>query len=311
MNTLSLAVVGHTNTGKTSLLRTLLRDEQFGEVKNSAATTRDVTEAPIHDGSRTLVKLYDTPGLEDAAGVLDWLERETSPRLEGIERIQTFLHSEAAAADFNQEAKVLRQMLASDTGLYVIDAREPVLARYKDELTVLSWCARPLMPVFNFTHGADTAAWQETLARRSLHVCSSFDTVAFDFEGEMRLWNNLATMLPPPNPLTELAALRRRDWQQLDRDARQAVAAFLLEAAAYKQEIDAENDPQPVQQQMQEVLHQRERQMQHELLQIYRFYREDPVAADDWILQPLCQDPFDAALWKHYGIRSFVNHTFI
>ncbi len=30
---LKLAVVGHTNTGKTSILRTLLRDVYFGEVK--------------------------------------------------------------------------------------------------------------------------------------------------------------------------------------------------------------------------------------------------------------------------------------
>ena len=31
---LKLAVVGHTNTGKTSILRTLLRDVYFGDVKN-------------------------------------------------------------------------------------------------------------------------------------------------------------------------------------------------------------------------------------------------------------------------------------
>ena len=33
---LKLAVVGHTNTGKTSLLRTLLHDADFGEVANGA-----------------------------------------------------------------------------------------------------------------------------------------------------------------------------------------------------------------------------------------------------------------------------------
>ncbi|HLS42613.1 MAG TPA: GTPase, partial [Paenalcaligenes sp.] len=39
---LRLAVVGHTNTGKTSLLRTLTRDANFGEVRNSPGTTRHV-----------------------------------------------------------------------------------------------------------------------------------------------------------------------------------------------------------------------------------------------------------------------------
>ena len=34
---LKLAVVGHTNVGKTSLLRTLLRDRAFGEVSHRLA----------------------------------------------------------------------------------------------------------------------------------------------------------------------------------------------------------------------------------------------------------------------------------
>ncbi len=83
---LNLAVVGHTNTGKTSLMRTLLRDTQFGEVKNAAATTRHVEVAQIGDW----VQLYDTPGLEDAGGVLDWLEDNTSSQTDGIERIELF-----------------------------------------------------------------------------------------------------------------------------------------------------------------------------------------------------------------------------
>ena len=39
---LRVAVVGHTNTGKTSLLRTLARDAGFGEVSDSAGTPRHV-----------------------------------------------------------------------------------------------------------------------------------------------------------------------------------------------------------------------------------------------------------------------------
>ena len=193
---LSLAVVGHTNTGKTSLLRTLLRDSTFGEVKNAPSTTRHVEEALINDGDDSLVYLYDTPGLEDAGGVLDWLETHTSARDDGIERIQQFLNNHEAHHEFNQEAKVLRQVIQSDMAMYVIDAREPVLNKYKDELTILSWCAKPIMPVFNFTQNQDLTVWTNMLARRNLHVYAGFDTVAFDFEGEIRLWDNLATMLP-------------------------------------------------------------------------------------------------------------------
>ena len=39
---LTVAVVGHTNTGKTSLMRTLMREADFGEVSDHPATTRHV-----------------------------------------------------------------------------------------------------------------------------------------------------------------------------------------------------------------------------------------------------------------------------
>lgn len=305
MKPLSLAVVGHTNTGKTSLMRTLLRDTQFGEVKNAAATTRHVEEAVINDHGTPLVRLYDTPGLEDAGGVLDWLETETSSKHDGIERLQQFLAHEAAQHEFSQEAKVLRQLLQSDMALYVADAREPVLARYKDELTVLSWCAKPIMPVFNFTQNQDLTAWQTMLARRLLHVFTRFDTVAFDFESEIRLWDNLATMLPERSLLDRLIGLRRQEWQQLDSHAKQTIAHFLLDVAAYTQVINSEEAHKlpEIQAQMHTAVRQLERQLQHQLLNQYRFYHNQ-LDEKEWALQAFRQDPFDSELLKRYGIRT-------
>ncbi|MDO4433733.1 MAG: GTPase/DUF3482 domain-containing protein [Alysiella sp.] len=302
---LALSVVGHTNTGKTSLMRTLLRDSNFGEVKNAAATTRHVEEAAISDDDVPLVLLYDTPGLEDAGGVLDWLENETSTQLDGIERLQQFLVSNAAKNGFSQEAKVLRQVLNSDMALYVVDAREPVLPKYRDELTVLSWCAKPIVPVFNFTAEQDLGDWQTMLARRGLHVWCSFDTVAFDFESEIRLWNNLATMLPERNVLDKLAQIRRREWQKLDEQARLAIAHFLLNVAACRKSCDADKEEQIMllQHQMQNDVRQLEHQLHQQLLSLYRFYH-NALDASDWALQAFYQSPFDSDLLKQYGIRT-------
>ena len=63
---LKLAVVGHTNVGKTSLLRTLTRDVGFGEVSHRPSTTRHVEGARLSVDGEALLELYDTPGLEDA-----------------------------------------------------------------------------------------------------------------------------------------------------------------------------------------------------------------------------------------------------
>ncbi len=300
---LNLAVVGHTNTGKTSLMRTLLRDVHFGEVKDEAGTTRHVEQATIRLNHTDLVHLFDTPGLEDATGLLEWLEQNTPARADGIERLEVFLNSELAQNDFSQEAKVIRQVLNSHMSIYVIDAREPILAKYKDELTLLSWCARPLMPVFNFIAKQDLREWSDMLARRGLHVHVGFDTVAFDFEGEMRLWDNLSTMLPNRGVTDELIRIRREEWQQLDHDARLKIADMLLDIAAYQSEIAEDADPAPALTQMHSTVKQLERQMHGQLLHLYRFYDSD-VAPTELNLQEFQQDPFDTEVLKQYGIRT-------
>jgi len=312
---LKLAVVGHTNTGKTSILRTLLRDVYFGEVKNEAATTRHVEQAQLTD-SRTgevLVALYDTPGLEDASGLMDWLEDNTASRRDGIERLQQFLAADVALGsdsydlpyDYSQEAKVIRQLLTSDMAIYVVDAREPVLGKYKDELAILSWAAIPVMPVFNFTdsQNANIDDWQTMLARRNLHISTRFDSVAFEFEDEMRLWKNLSTMLTHSEMLEQLMQRRTEDWAQLYDEANIIIADFLLNVAAFVREINEDDDPLPVLQQMQEAVRQSERAMQHNLLNLYKFY-DNAVAATPLELQAYQQDPFDPELLKSYGIRT-------
>ena len=315
---LKLAVVGHTNTGKTSILRTLLRDVYFGEVKNEAATTRHVEQAKLTDSQtgEDLVILYDTPGLEDASGLMDWLEDNTASRRDGIERLQQFLAADIAQGgdaltssggndDYSQEAKVIRQLLASDMAIYVVDAREPVLGKYKDELAILSWAAIPVMPVFNFTDSQDANIdeWQTMLARRNLHISTRFDSVAFEFEDEMRLWQNLATMLTHSEMLEQLMTRRTENWAQLYDEANIIIADFLLNVAAFVYEINEDDDPMPILAQMQEAVRQSERAMQHNLLNLYKFY-DNAVAATPLELQAYQQDPFDPELLKSYGIRT-------
>ncbi len=86
-----------------------------------------------------MVVLYDTPGLEDASGLMDWLEDNTASRRDGIERFaavfwqprlpkagNALANNTGNNEDYSQKLKVIRQLLASDMAIYVVDAREPV-----------------------------------------------------------------------------------------------------------------------------------------------------------------------------------------
>ena len=78
-----LSVVGHTNTGKTSLVRTLMRNSDFGEIDNRAGTTRHVESAQIFLGDKAFLELRDTPGLEDSVALAERLQALTSAHLSG------------------------------------------------------------------------------------------------------------------------------------------------------------------------------------------------------------------------------------
>jgi len=244
---LRIAVVGHTNTGKTSLLRTLLRDTRFGEVSSRPSTTRHVEGARLLADGRPVATLFDTPGMEDAIALLDYLDELAPPneRLDGPDRLARFLASAEAAGRFEQEAKVLRQLLDSDAGFYVIDVRDPVLPKHRDELSLLAACARPLLPVLNFVHSeaSQEAAWRQMLSRVGLHAQIRFDTVAPEAGGERRLYEALATLLPARrDQLEALIASRELDAEQRREAAARRVAELIIDIASARRRVASDDD---------------------------------------------------------------------
>jgi len=307
---LKLAVVGHTNVGKTSLLRTLTRDVGFGEVSHRPSTTRHVEGARLSVDGQALLELYDTPGLEDAIALLDYLERLDRPgeRLDGPARLARFLDGGEARQRFEQEAKVLRQLLASDAGLYVIDAREPVLAKYRDELAVLASCGKPLLPVLNFVSSAQHREpdWREALARLGLHALVRFDSVAPPEDGERRLYESLALLLENSRGQLERLILDQQAQREVRRhSAARLIAELLLDCAACRRSVASE--PDQVQRAIDELrkgVRQREQRCVESLLKLYAFRREDASASDLPLMDGRWGDDlFNPETLKLLGVR--------
>jgi len=281
---LSIAVVGHTNTGKTSLLRTLLRDTRFGEVSERPSTTRHVEGARLLAHGEAVATLFDTPGMEDAIALLDYLDTLAPPseRLDGPERLERFFASPEAAGRFEQEAKVLRQLAHSTAGFYVIDVRDPVLPKHRDELTLLSYCARPLLPVLNFVHAPDghEHAWREMLSRVGLHAQIRFDTVTPESGGEQRLYEALATLLPQyREALARLIDSRASDANHRRAAATRLIAELVIDAAASRRQVEAdEHAIEAAVKQLHADVRAREQTCVDALLDLYGFGRNEVTA---------------------------------
>lgn len=280
---LRIAVVGHTNTGKTSLMRTLLRNSEFGDVQDSASTTRHVESSKLIIDNTHWFTLIDTPGLEDPMGLIDALDayKDTYPL--GIDRIHQFLVT--SNGEFEQESKVLKQLLECDIALYVIDSRETVLGKYQDELSILTDSAKPIMPILNFV--ADEAnrqnEWREYLAKRALHAVVSFDTVAYQLDSELALLSAIQALLPKHRAyVQEVILARERTEQTRELTAAQMIADLLVDVTAWQIKLDSKThtseQPHIDLLQAQDTIRQREKRCIADLLALFAFSSEQTHA---------------------------------
>jgi len=308
---INVAVVGHTNAGKTSLIRTLLRDDQFGNIDEAAGTTRSVEKSVIFAGDDQVLNLFDTPGFEDSSALLQTLEdlsKTVKTRLPA-DLLGNFISQAENFPDFEQETKVLRQSLSSDVLLYIIDVREPLLGKYSDEVEILSKAGKPILPVFNFIAGnaESLMRWREQMTRFNLHAALEFDTVAFDFEAEKRLYQKLQSLLERRyDTLQTLIDYRQEVWKNLVHAGAQRIFQLLTQVACYRREVAGKDHISDIDvTSMQDFVREAEQLALRDLLTIFAFTQMDvdlqqlAVRNGQWEL-----DLFSPHALKDFGLNA-------
>ncbi|GAA3967354.1 GTPase/DUF3482 domain-containing protein [Allohahella marinimesophila] len=311
---IKIAIVGHTNVGKTSLMRTLLRDSRFGEVSNHPGTTRHVEAATILCREQPVIELHDTPGLEDSIGLRSALEELPAGRDDtGQARLRQFV---ARADDFealDQELKVVRQLLASDLLFYVIDVREPLVGKYRDELYVLSLAGRAVIPVLNFIHQFPNHSmqWRDYLGQLNFHAQVQYDTVVFRLEDEKRLFQKIQSLLGEHyDRVQQLIDERHAQALQIRRASAAAVAELIINVGSYRKTLRSVEPARAAIESneisaLQDLTRQAEQACSRQIIRLHRFAPDDvreaflPVQDGSWKL-----DLFDVNTLRAFGVEA-------
>ena len=302
-----MAVVGHTNTGKTSMVRTLLRKSAFGEVKDQAGTTKEVSGADLMINGQSAISIFDSPGLENAPGVFDWLDQHAvNYRHQSVAWLGALLQDAQACQKFKQECQVLELVKASDIAFYVCDAREPLLEKYQDELSLLACCGTPIIVVLNHvtSEHAHPEIWRQGLAALGQHHVLAFDAVVRDPVTEQRLFEKARSLLDEHiSTIDAWLTVRHQEETSRLATALSAIADLLLDVANRRWRAPKTDASQVIIDQLQNEVRAREQACVDLLLDLYQFEHKDydpqplTLKAGRWQ-----DDLFDPQTMKAYGI---------
>ena len=247
MESVALSLVSHTNVGKTTLARTLLRRD-VGSVFDQAHVTEVAEAWPLIETEHATLLLWDTPGFGDTARLMGRLKHEGNP-------LGWFLHqvwdrvadrplwcSQEALRNVRQDADVV---------LYLVNAAEhPEEAGYVGlELELLAWLERPVLVLLNQTGATDTHE-AEALARdwalhlepwRHVRGVLALDAFTRCWVQEGLLLERVSELLPAakrPAMAGLIHAWNGRNLAVLER-AVAALATLLTETAADRETLPA------------------------------------------------------------------------
>ncbi len=221
--TITLSLISHTNAGKTTLARTLLRRD-VGEVRDEAHVTLfNEAYSLIESGGAKMI-LWDTPGFGDSARLLK--------RLQSMERPIRWFLSQIWDRFTDHPLWLAQQALKNvredaDVVLYLVNASESLAGGtfVEAEIEILSWLGKPVLVLLNQTgaprpaeeEAAEEALWRAHLERFAIvRAVLNMDAFSRCWVQEGELMDHITAVLPEEkqssfNLLKAAWALRNED----------------------------------------------------------------------------------------------------
>jgi GTPase Era involved in 16S rRNA processing len=230
------AVVGRPNKGKSSIVATLARDDSV-QIAARAGSTREARIYPMKVDGETLYELVDTPGIQRARSVLDWLNAHCDDAAARPDTVKAFVEQHENDPLFHDECQLLSPIVAGAGIIYVVDGSCPYGADYEAEMEILRWSGRPSLAVINPIEGDEyVAEWTAGLGQffKTVRV---FDAHRAEMTKQLELLELFGHLDPEWRSTLERAvAILRADRQLQGQSASSYITDLIVEAISYKVE---------------------------------------------------------------------------
>lgn len=303
----TFVVVGHVNKGKSSLVATLLEDPSI-PIDLVPGTTTKAQQYDFRLDGEVVFRLIDTPGFQEAAAALAWLQDRAPTAAEHRPALEAFVEHFQGQDRFHDEVALLQPLLAEGPIglLYVVDASRPYRDSHEAEMEILRWSGRPGLALMNRIGEEDHAeAWQPVL-QQFFSAVRSFNTHQASAQDRLQLVRTFAALDGTWTASLEHAASQMEQaWRQREELALEAVGQFLTDAWSHVERMAVSSqqasvsDLEKLRTRYEKHLRRLEDGVRRQVEQLFGFAaltrEEAPVD-----LTP--EDLFDARAWRLLGL---------
>ncbi len=301
-----LAIMGHPNAGKSSVVATLTENDRIA-IDKRAGTTTTTDDYPVIIDGRTVLNFIDTPGFQNPSDILEWFQAHTDePDLAGA-----FVAEHGDDPMFSHDCALLRPVAEGAGIILVVDGSKRIKEKDRTEMELLRLTGRPRMAILNnLTHVAKhIPGWQDAL-NKSFNSVREFNAHRATYAERIALLGALKTIDQRWEPmLDETIRAFEADWDRRIEQCADTIMQLLKDALSKRvtrvvkvDDIVSNDQRDAIQQQLTLALQQALRQLEVNAQQAIRKHFRHNV----WDLPPtslLAKDLFSDEVGEALGLK--------
>ncbi|MDR0477442.1 MAG: GTPase/DUF3482 domain-containing protein [Desulfobulbaceae bacterium] len=232
MPVLEIAVIGHPNEGKSSVLSTLAEDDSVRVSPFPGETTKCRAFPVLIDG-REILRFIDTPGFQHPERLLYELKKLAGKEANPAEALRQRFVSDTSLRD---DLELLAPVARGAAILYVADGSRPLRQVDRDEMEALRLTERPRMAVINCKDDDQRYLedWRSEF-RRNFNANRMFNAHRVTYAERIALLDALQAIDQEWQPvIAEVVAAVKKDWQARLDTSVEIILAMLEEILAFR-----------------------------------------------------------------------------
>jgi hypothetical protein len=226
-----LAIMGHPNAGKSSVVATLTENDRIAIDKRAGTTTESDFYPVIIDGE-TVIEFIDTPGFQNPSAILEWFQAYPASR----DLAKEFVKAHRDDPLFAHDCALLAPVAAGAGMVLVVDGSKRIKEKDRIEIELMRLTARPRMAILNnlTNHTRYASQWQDTLSK-GFNSVREFNAHRATYAERIRLLNALKSIDQRwEERLARTIDAFERDWDRRLDQVAETIVNLLKDALSFR-----------------------------------------------------------------------------